>query len=67
MIIDRGELVKKINYWLIESTWKIVEVSIYKTYTNLTDTFDQLALASQLIVISTNVSISFKYGIGSSN
>ena len=61
MIIDRGELVKKINYWLIESTWKIVEVSIYKTYTNLTDTFDQLALASQLIVIS------FKYGIGSSN
>ena len=61
MIIDRGELVKKINYWFIESTWKIVEVSIYKTYTNLTDTFDQLALASQLIVIS------FKYGIGSSN
>ena len=48
--IDRGCLVKKlINCRLIKSTWKIVPVSIYKTYTNLsnlTNAFDQSALGS---------------------
>ena len=48
--IDRGCLVKKlINCRLIKSTWKIVPVSIYKTYTNLsnlTNAFDQSASGS---------------------
>ena len=48
------------NCRLLETTWKIVEETIYKTYTNLTnltDAFNQSALASSSIVILANVSI----------
>ena len=48
--IDRGCLVKKlINCRLIKSNWKMVPVSIYKTYTNLanlTNAFNQSASGS---------------------
>ena len=59
--MEEDWLKKMINYKLIESVWKAVEVSISKTYTNLTNltnAFDQSASASQSIIISTNVSIS---------
>ena len=50
---------KLINRRLIVSSWKIMEVSIYKTFTkltNLTNAFDQHATISGLIMILTNES-----------
>ena len=58
--MEEDRLKKMINCRLIESSWKIVEVSIYKAYTtltNLNDAFDQSALASGSIKTLTNVSI----------
>ena len=43
-----------INWRLVESTWMLVEMSIYKNWP--TYPIDQSSLASQSIVISTNVS-----------
>ena len=51
---------KLINCRLNESSWKIMEVSIYKTctkLTNLINAFDQHASVSGLIMILTTVSI----------
>ena len=60
-ILNEEDWSKTLIHWrLIESTWKIVEVSIYSTYTDLTkktDAFDQSASVIRSIVFSTNMSI----------